>query len=261
MGAIGENKKKYDKEYIGKVVSLDDPEKLMRVRVSIDGLFDGEASELPLATYKFPIGSRAGDGNFCPVKVGDVVWIDFPMGGDTRYPRITGSVHYCPGGTPNLPSESFNGGEATRPRESWEPAPSSGTYHQDVIETLNGVTTTKRSDGSFSILQRSSGAEVYIHPDGQVVIHAASNISISASGDMKLFSTSKINLASPVVAIDSPAITLNGPITQGKGSNGGNFSIGGTLTADADVLANGISLHNHKHTDVQSGSSQTGTPV
>lgn len=259
--SVGDNKKDYKGSFVGEVVSLSDPENLMRVRVKVPGLFDGEENELPLATYLLPIGSRPGDGNFTPVKAGDQVWIDFPMNGDTRYPRITGSVHYCPGGTPNLPTESFNGDTATRHRETWEPQPSTGTYHQDIIETQHGITTTKRADGSLSILQRSSGAEIYIHPDGQVVIHAASKLSISASGDTKIFSSSKIELDSPIVKVNSPAITLNGPVVQGEGSNGGNFSIGGTLTANVDVIGNGISLHNHRHTGVQSGGSQTGTPV
>lgn len=261
MTATGQNKKEYTGEYIGEVVSLSDPQNLMRVRVKVNGLFDGDEEDLPLATYKLPIGSRPGDGNFTPVKVGDTVWIDFPMGGDTRYPRITGSVHYCPGGTPNLPAESFNGESATRPREEWEPEPSVGTYHEDIIETQHGITTTKRSDGSFSILQRDTGAEVYIHSDGQIVIHSANKLSISASSDTKIFSSSKITIESPVIQIDSPAITLNGNVVQGKGSNDGNFSIGGTMTADVDVIANSISLHNHRHSGVQTGGGNTSTPI
>jgi len=33
------------------------------------------------------------------------------------------------------------------------------------------------------------------------------------------------------------------------------------MTADVDVVANGVSLHNHKHSGVTAGGSQTGTPV
>lgn len=186
MTATGQNKKEYNGEYMGEVVSLNDPENLMRVRVKVYELFDGDESDLPLATYKLPIGSRPGDGNFTPVKAGDLVWVDFPMKGDTRYPRITGSVHYCPGKTPNLPTESFNGETVARPREEWEPEPSAGTYHEDIVETQHGITTTKRSDGSFSILQRGTGAEVYIHPDGKVLIKSASNISMTAAGDIRI---------------------------------------------------------------------------
>lgn len=41
----------------------------------------------------------------------------------------------------------------------------------------------------------------------------------------------------------------------------GDIQLTGTLTASVDVIANGISLHNHKHGQVQSGSDQTGVPV
>lgn len=204
---IGANKKKYDGSYIGEVVSLYDPQNLMRVRVKINGMFDGEESSLPLATYLLPVGSRAGDGNFTPVKVGDHVWIDFPMNGDTRYPRITGSVHYCPGGVPNIPVESWNGTPATRSRESWEPAVSSGTYHEDVVETQHGITTTKRADGSISILQRGTGAEIYIHPDGQVVVHSPDKLSVSADGDIRVNSKGNVLVNSEGTATVSSLVS------------------------------------------------------
>ena len=41
----------------------------------------------------------------------------------------------------------------------------------------------------------------------------------------------------------------------------GDINLTGTLTASVDVVANGISLHNHKHGGVQAGSAQTGVPV
>lgn len=51
-------------------------------------------------------------------------------------------------------------------------------------------------------------------------------------------------------------ITISGNITLT-----GNITLSGTLTASVDVIANGISLHNHKHGGVQAGGSQTGVPV
>jgi phage baseplate assembly protein V len=50
--------------------------------------------------------------------------------------------------------------------------------------------------------------------------------------------------------ISTGGITINGDIT-----------LTGTLTASVDVIANGISLHNHKHIGVQAGGAQTGVPV
>lgn len=41
----------------------------------------------------------------------------------------------------------------------------------------------------------------------------------------------------------------------------GDITLTGKLTASVDVIANGISLHNHKHGGVQAGGAQTGVPV
>jgi phage baseplate assembly protein V len=41
----------------------------------------------------------------------------------------------------------------------------------------------------------------------------------------------------------------------------GDITLTGTLTASVDVIANGISLHNHKHGGVTAGSAQTGVPA
>lgn len=51
-------------------------------------------------------------------------------------------------------------------------------------------------------------------------------------------------------------ISIKGDITLT-----GNINMTGTLTADVDVIADGISLVNHKHGGVQVGGSQTGVPV
>ena len=45
------------------------------------------------------------------------------------------------------------------------------------------------------------------------------------------------------------------------GANGGACTMLGPVTVTNDVTAGGISLKTHKHTGVQSGGSQTGTPV
>jgi len=41
----------------------------------------------------------------------------------------------------------------------------------------------------------------------------------------------------------------------------GDITLTGTLTASVDVIANGISLHNHVHGGVQAGGSNTGAPA
>lgn len=194
--SVGQKQKEYSGEHIAEVVSVTgDPQNLLRVRVRVKDLFDdADEADLPWSTYKLPVGSRAGNGFFTPVKPGDLVWVDFPFGGDTRQPRITGSVHYCPAGAPNFPKEAYQGGGATRVRETWEPAPSPETYHEDAVWTQNGIMISPRNDGSFTIHQQGTGTEIYIHPDGQIVIHSASKLSLSSAGDMRIHSGGNMTL-------------------------------------------------------------------
>lgn len=72
--------------------------------------------------------------------------------------------------------------------------------------------------------------------------------------------------ASTVIALDPTAQTVE--ITAPGGATitadvtiNGTLHVTGTITSDNDVLAGSISLKNHKHPGVQSGGSQTGTPV
>ncbi|MBF0120820.1 MAG: hypothetical protein HQK79_18480 [Desulfobacterales bacterium] len=152
---ISESKKKYFGEYIGKVENTDDPDKFMRVQVRVFEIFTDNvpASDLPWAEYKLPIGSRVNDGFFTPVKAGDYVWIDFPYNGDTRRPRITGSVHYCPGKIPNLPKESFE-----------------SNYHQNCVYTQNNVTIEINTDSSFTLTQKTTGTKAHIDSTGKVTV-------------------------------------------------------------------------------------------
>lgn len=59
-----------------------------------------------------------------------------------------------------------------------------------------------------------------------------------------------------VVTLKSGQITSSGAWTHT-----GNFTASGTITGQTDVVANGTSGHTHKHSGVQTGSGQTGTPV
>lgn len=62
------------------------------------------------------------------------------------------------------------------------------------------------------------------------------------------------------------AITLPADATLAIEASGGititgDVTVDGTITASDDVIGGGKSLKTHKHAGVQSGSSQTGTPV
>lgn len=63
------------------------------------------------------------------------------------------------------------------------------------------------------------------------------------------------------ISLNAPIIEANGQLTQGSGSHAGNATFGGTITAVGEVTGNGIHLSTHKHTGVQTGSGNTGTPT
>jgi hypothetical protein len=150
-------------EHVGIVENVaGDPKQLLRAQVRVPHLFTEQVptSDLPWAEYKLPTGSRPMDGNFTPCKVGDIVWVDFPYNGDTRRPRITGSKHFTPDGTPNFPEETYG-----------------ARYHKDVVFNQNGITIEMVDDGDgiYRITQKGTGTKIEIDKSGKVTIDALQN--------------------------------------------------------------------------------------
>lgn len=155
--------KKYEGEYPGTVKVVEsDPKKGMRVKVDVEPLFSGCAEDtLPWATYKLPFGFRDNDGFFVPVQVGDKVWVDFPFDGDTRRPRITGSVHEFPDDKPKMPDDAWGGDE----KEDKD-----AKYHEDVVFKQHDGIVKLRKNGEILVQQLSSGTHVRIETDGTISI-------------------------------------------------------------------------------------------
>ena len=155
--------KKYEGEYIGTVKVVDrDPKKGMRIKVEVEPLFSGCSEDsLPWATYKLPFGFRSNDGFFIPVQVGDRVWVDFPFDGDTRRPRITGSVHEFPDEKPVMPDDAWGGDD--KEDEDAE-------YHKDVVFKQHDGIIKLRENGEILVQQLSSGTNVRIETDGTISI-------------------------------------------------------------------------------------------
>jgi hypothetical protein len=186
--STGTEQNTFDGEYVGVVESIDDPKKFYRIQVRVYGVFTDKvpAKDLPWAEIKLPVGCRPNDGHAMPLKKGDLVWVDFPYGSDTRRPRITGSVHYCPENHPNLPHEAWAGPDAFHhKRAGEEPAPAAHKYCEDEASTQNGVTVERNLDGSFAVYQRKTGTEVCIDKDGNITLHSEKDIYRSAKGNSK----------------------------------------------------------------------------
>lgn len=69
------------------------------------------------------------------------------------------------------------------------------------------------------------------------------------------------NNASSSFTVNAPSIVLNGAVEQGSGSYAGDASFSGTVNADVDVIAAGVSVVNHPHSDVQPGTGNSGKPI
>jgi phage baseplate assembly protein gpV len=116
-----------------------------------------------------------------------------------------------------------------------------GTY---VEINKDGRKVTKVVDDDFDIVVKDK--TVYI--GGNVSIHVVGSATIKVDGDVTA------NVAGDFNA------TIDGDATLSANSWDitGNISLHGSLTADNDVIADGISLDNHTHPDPQGGN--TGKP-
>ena len=231
--------KKYDGEYIGTVETVDDPENLMRVKVRVLPLFPDEikVSDLPWAEYKLPIGARAGEGIFNPVKVGDYVWVDFPHNGDTRRPRITGAVHYCPDKVSNLPHDAWAGPDAfEHARTGDEPAPTNPEYHDgSIVIDENGALIEIRADKSICVTQKDTKTAVEITPDGKITIHGESDINASSTGNVNVLVTGTASLT-------APTINMTGDVNIT-----GDVGVSGDVNASGSVIDGAGNTNHHSH--------------
>jgi len=180
----GRAPKKYKGTYHAIVTNTTDPEGLLRVQVRVYDLFDGVAdADLPFAEYLLPIGARQNDGFFTPADVDDIVVVDFPYNGDSRRPRIIGSAHFCPDGSPNLPHEAWNGPDSFQhTRIDRQIEPESSEYHKDCIYTQHGILVEilDVEKGAVRVTQKATGSAVEIDREGNITAHSEENLYGSA---------------------------------------------------------------------------------
>ncbi|WP_145536924.1 Gp138 family membrane-puncturing spike protein [Yersinia alsatica] len=95
-----------------------------------------------------------------------------------------------------------------------------------------------------------------------VILNGTPSQFIRFSNDgIELISPTKVKITAPETEINSLSIILNGAVSQGAGTNSGDASFGGTITAVGEISGNGIPLSSHKHGGVQTGAGDTGSPV
>ena len=111
-------------------------------------------------------------------------------------------------------------------------------------------------DGEINI---STDSDVTMTIKGDVTSTIEGNLTSTVEGDV----TAEINgdLSGTISGNVTANITGTSTITSPTINITGDISLTGALTATGEITSNGIPLSTHKHGEVQSGTSKTGTPT
>lgn len=134
---------------------------------------------------------------------------------------------------------------------------------------ISKIKSTKAQSNPGSFRQYSFSDGLYL--GGMLNGTPEQYVQFSAAG-IVMHSPDKITLEAPVVQIDAgtsvtvntPTFTVNGAtVLNGAVSQtgGGAATFSGSVSAAGDVTGNGVSVHNHVHGGVQTGTGTTGTPI
>lgn len=168
-------------DYQATIVATE-PDGLYQAQVRLTKLWDAIADDdLPWAEFLLPLGAKASSGHVVPVEPGDEVWVDFPRNGDTRYPRITGSLYHAPDNQSLLPDE-VNGKAYTPKRADGEPTPPAFNRKDELYDRF-GLREHRTAKGGYSLTHKATGTAFEFTENGDVVIHAEGNAFESATGN------------------------------------------------------------------------------
>lgn len=118
---------------------------------------------------------------------------------------------------------------------------------QSQARKISGISTSAaqlRTDDGAAFIEVAAGHDITVNTPGK--------LTASAQGGTEI--------TSPTIVLNG-AVTINGSLSQGLGPGGGNATMLGPITVTHDVTAGGISVQEHLHGGVQTGSGQTGQPV
>ncbi|WP_462327990.1 phage baseplate assembly protein V [Desulfobaculum sp.] len=168
-----------------------------------------------------------GDRTWWAPEVGEQVMVLAPSG-DTSQGVVLGSIF-----------------------QSAHPAPAASP---DVDRHVYG-------DGAVVEYDRSAHRLRAVVP-GDIVGEAAQDVTVQAGGEVNVSAGSAVKVTAPQITL-SGNIFLNGPMTQGGGSGGGNATLKGDLHADGDISTDAdvraaVSLNGHVHPCPHGG--ETGGP-
>lgn len=154
-------------------------------QVKLVTLWDNIPEEsLPWAEYEMPIGAV-----FVPAKIGDLLWVEFPQEGDSRYPLITGACMVSPKGMPNIPPEASGKGTPYEQAEvEGAPALSAVTPTKDIVGRRNGLIEQRSEKGGIMFTHEKSGTRMGFNDDGELFFYAAKNMHFFSGGKITMVS-------------------------------------------------------------------------
>lgn len=124
------------------------------------------------------------------------------------------------------------------------------------VRKINNISTSETQI-------RSDDGQAYmaVNPSSHdITLSTTGNISMQATGDITM-QAQNINMSANKITMDTPLVEITGQMIQTGAKGSGATTYGGLTNTGGTISSNGIVLETHVHGDVQSGGSNTGTPI
>jgi phage baseplate assembly protein gpV len=134
-----------------------------------------------------------------------------------------------------------------------------------VLATKEGLKVVLKRSSREILIQQDNGNSVLI--DGsRITLNHHGDVSITAQGAVNITAQNPVRLTAPEVDVMGNLsvmgnLTLTNPISGQPGAVIGDISVQGKVTSSGEGIFAGHSVSTHVHSGVQSGASNTGTPI
>lgn len=257
--------------FIGKVVDLNDPQQLGRIKVNAYGIHDEISnSDLPWASVIAPVVTGGNDSftSSLGIQIDAQVFGIFLDGQNSQLPLIVGSIPKD--GDINPLTTGTQTKTYTLDEKACDPAdPYAAEYpHNKVYETTQGhVKEYDDTPGATRIreIHGPSGTFYQMHHDGSYTLHVNNNKHVRIDGNECLHITGDWNVTvDGNINIDCSDTTFTGNVNIL-----GNLNVSGSIRGESGVSVaqdfvtdRGISLNNHRHRDTKGlGANPTEPPI
>jgi hypothetical protein len=208
-----------DKPYKGVVVDNDDPLKLGRVKVTIEGLLEGSKDKLPWIAQRSStmLGGQKEKGTFFAPSLNSELEIIFPLN------DIYSGFYVGFWQTPNTHNAAFDDG-----------------YPDKYGFVDDGFKVTYDNNAKELVIEHPEGSRITIKPDGSVEISTDAMVKVSGKGGTEIGDSSsitKINGSKVLLADGGPPIARHGDKVVGNTPNGGPLVDGTIIATSKKVMA------------------------